>query len=739
MEAPICSIIIVNFNGKKFLDSCLRSFEQLHYPPDRLEILLVDNGSDDGSDSDALVCHPRVQLLRNPVNNFPAALNLGVAESKGSYVAFANNDVFVDRGWLGELVRVFEENPRGGSAGGKILFENGRINSVGHRALPDFYWEDEGYNQEDRGQYDFEREVESLCWAAVLFRRACLDDIGPIDEDYILYYEDVDTALRCRQRGWKFLYSPRAIARHVFHGSSLGTQLTDYFCDRARLVYVAKHHPEKLPAAVKTSRFLNRLEWESLYDCMPIVIKKLIERHPERVTKPVLEELCDALESIFGDLAVDHLLARMQVILGYRKMSIGFYDQAMHVIGGGQKYGCTMAAALQDKFEVTLLASKPVNLIDLERWYELGLSQCRLKIIPMSFFDGRGTWIDSNAVPPDVPNPFEVVAVESQSFDIFVNVNQLTMVRPLSPFSIFLCHFPDTLRRCYFWVQDYSCLVANSAYTAHWVKALWGLEPHLLLYPPVDMSGVPEQKENLILSVARFEPGGSKKQHELIRAFGQLYSSNTELLRGWRLVLVGGSLPENRYLEEIRRLAKKSEAPIEIRVNVPASELQSLYTRAKIFWHACGLGEIDPHLIEHFGMTTVEAMQNRCVPIVINGGGQREIVEHGRSGYRFDTLADLCRYTLAVIADQELMEQLQKAAFGAAQSFSRKRFEEFVRQFFQDLQEDYCRIPVPDARDILRNRQRPQLFYSPLARRAFLNASISRSLRRGPGPGSSLR
>ncbi len=254
MESPFCSILVVNFNGKQHLDACLRSLEQMDYPEDRVEILLIDNGSDDGSELEAQANHPRVRLLRNPVNNFAAALNLGVAQSKGSYVAFANNDVFVDRAWLEQLVRTLEANPRAGCAGGKILFENGRINSVGHRALPDFYWEDEGYNQEDRGQYNTEAEREGLCWAAVLFRRSCLADVGPIDEDFVMYFEDVDTSLRCRQQGWRVLYTPKAIARHVFRGSSHGTNLAKYFCERNRLIFVAKHHPERLVRAAENSR-----------------------------------------------------------------------------------------------------------------------------------------------------------------------------------------------------------------------------------------------------------------------------------------------------------------------------------------------------------------------------------------------------------------------------------------------------------------------------------------------------
>lgn len=716
-EAPFCSAIIVNYNGKKLIDACLQSFLALDYPEHRLEIVVVDNGSTDGSDTHVETSYPRVRLVRSRVNNFGAALNQGVYLAQGSYVGFVNNDVVVDSAWLRELVRFLEQDRTAGCAGGKILFRNGRINSVGHKPLADFYWEDLGFNEKDKGQYDALREVEGLCWAAVLFRKECLDDVGPVDEDFVLYCEDVDMSKRCRDRGWKIWYVPQARAWHEFHGSSQGSRLPEYFCDRARLIFVAKHHPYLLAQSVKSSRFYVGRELESLYEAMPVTIKKLVQHHPLETVDKVLAELCDTLVTIFGDLAVDHLLRRMEVILGYRKLSVGFYDHALHVIGGGQRYGCTMASVLQDKFDVTLIANKLITGVELEDWYQLPLSRCTLKILPLPFYEHRGAWIDSNVVTPEVDNPFEAISAESQNYDIFVNTNMLTMVRPLSPFSIFICHFPDTLRRCYFAVDDYSCLIVNSEYSAHWVKERWGLEPNLVLYPPVDAATARAPKENIILSAARFEPGGSKKQRELIQAFERLLASDPDFSQSWRLILVGGSLPQNQYLEEVQELAQRSKARIDVLVNVSFRDLQNLYAKSKVFWHACGLNETNPHLVEHFGMTTVEAMQNYCVPIVINGGGQREIVEHGRSGYLFDTVDDLLRYTRDVIANAELMLQLQEDAYQRSQVFTRQRFEESVGRFFDLIKQEYAKISLPDPAAVLKNEHSTNFFSCRAARK----------------------
>jgi glycosyltransferase involved in cell wall biosynthesis len=340
---------------------------------------------------------------------------------------------------------------------------------------------------------------------------------------------------------------------------------------------------------------------------------------------------------------------------------------------------------LQDNFAITLLCNRPVAKRDLESWYDLSLSACRLKVVPLPFFDRSGSEVDPRAVPEETDNPFEPVAAESRRFDLLVNVNQLALLRPLSPFSVFLCHFPDVPRDGHFAADQYSCFVVNSCFTGEWVRKRWRIVPTVLLYPPVHVKCPPAEKENIILSVARFEIGGSKKQHELIRAFEELRQAEPELVAGWRLVLVGGSLPDNSYLDEIQAQTRKGAAPVEIRVNVAHEELAGLYARAKIFWHACGLNETSPHLIEHFGMTTVEAMQNNCVPIVFDGGGQREVVEHEKSGYRFARLDDLCRYTLGLIASPDLLVQLQENAYQRSQVFARERFEGYVRHLFEAL------------------------------------------------------
>ncbi|HYB42109.1 MAG TPA: glycosyltransferase family 4 protein, partial [Candidatus Methylomirabilis sp.] len=273
--------------------------------------------------------------------------------------------------------------------------------------------------------------------------------------------------------------------------------------------------------------------------------------------------------------------------------------------------------------------------------------------------------------------------------------------RPRSPLSIFICHFPDSLRRTYFAVDDYTFLITNSEYGKEWVGRRWGLGTSLVLHPAVDMQAPPREKEPIILSVSRFEPGGSKRQDELIRAFRRLLREHPEELEGWRLILAGGSLPDNDYLKALRELAAPEGDRISFLVNAAYEEIGDLYARASLFWHACGLNAVDPHWVEHFGMTTVEAMQNACVPIVINGGGQREIVEHERSGFLFTTVDELCHYTRQIIGGAELRRALQEGARLRSEQFRRARFDDTVKRLFGIIAGEYAGIRSPDPQEVL--------------------------------------
>ncbi len=147
---------------------------------------------------------------------------------------------------------------------------------------------------------------------------------------------------------------------------------------------------------------------------------------------------------------------------------------------------------------------------------------------------------------------------------------------------------------------------------------------------------------------------------------------------------------QNPYLQSVRQAVTESAlANVELRVNIAASELKSLYQRSKIFWHLCGLDRDEPELVEHFGMTTAEAMQNSCVPVVFAGGGLVEIVENNVSGLLFSSREQLARQTLQLVREPHLLQRLGEAARRRGAVFSRDVFTTRTRELFAKMLKAY--------------------------------------------------
>lgn len=230
MTLPFVSIIIVNFNGLKYLRECLDSVESLNYPRERFEVILVDNASTDGSVGFLKDNFPRVKTVSNSKNlGFAGGNNTGIRESRGEFVVLLNNDTVVDRDWLVEFVNVALHDDRVGIATSKIMFKNrpNVINNAGSRVLPNGWGSDRGFGEEDHGQYDRVEEVFCACGASMLLRRKMLDEVGSLDPDFFCYYEDTDLSWRARLRGWKVVYTYKSLVYHVHTGTA--TEWSPFF------------------------------------------------------------------------------------------------------------------------------------------------------------------------------------------------------------------------------------------------------------------------------------------------------------------------------------------------------------------------------------------------------------------------------------------------------------------------------------------------------------------------------
>lgn len=235
--------MILNFNGKRYLKDCLTSVLTQTFRD--FEVILVDNGSSDGSAEYLETHYPWVKVVENKKNlGFAAGTNIGIKQAKGEYILTLNNDTQMDNHFLECLVRVMKSDESVGMCAPKMLFYDGRINSAGICLSRSGAAWDRGMSEPDIGQYDSTEEIFGPCAGAALYRKKMLEEIGLFDEDFFLYMEDVDLAFRGRLAGWKCLYVPDAKVYHVFGGTTgYGSDLTVYYGNRNLLWYVAKDFP----------------------------------------------------------------------------------------------------------------------------------------------------------------------------------------------------------------------------------------------------------------------------------------------------------------------------------------------------------------------------------------------------------------------------------------------------------------------------------------------------------------
>ena len=223
--AGVVSVIVVNWNRRELLRACLESLAAQTYAP--LEVVLVDNGSTDGSAEMAEAefgGRLALTVFRSPVNlGFCAGNNRGIERARGELIALLNNDAEAGPEWAAELAAVFEGRPEVGMAASKILVHEDpkRIDKVGHLIYLDGQNRGRGTGQIDRGQFDRAEEVLWPDGCAAMYRRAMLDEIGLFDEDFFAYADDAELGLRARIAGWRCMYVPGAVVRH-HRGSSLG-------------------------------------------------------------------------------------------------------------------------------------------------------------------------------------------------------------------------------------------------------------------------------------------------------------------------------------------------------------------------------------------------------------------------------------------------------------------------------------------------------------------------------------
>ncbi|MGJ3240973.1 MAG: glycosyltransferase family 2 protein [Anaerolineae bacterium] len=246
LTTPLVSVVIPHWNGKQFLQTCLDALQRQTYPS--VEIIIVDNASEDGSQAYIKAHYPDVQLIELQENQgFTGACNAGMQASQGEIIVLLNNDTEVDEGWVEAIVNAFSRHDEVGIVASKMLLFDQRdtLHTAGDGFTTDGRAFNRGVWQKDNGQFDDEAYVFSACGGSSAYRRAVLDEIGYLDDDYFFLLEDVDIAWRAQLAGWRTLYTPDAIVYH--HLSATGGGVTASFYDGRNAIHLlVKNLPREL-------------------------------------------------------------------------------------------------------------------------------------------------------------------------------------------------------------------------------------------------------------------------------------------------------------------------------------------------------------------------------------------------------------------------------------------------------------------------------------------------------------
>lgn len=390
---------------------------------------------------------------------------------------------------------------------------------------------------------------------------------------------------------------------------------------------------------------------------------------------------------------------------------IGILDHTGPILGGAQLVAARMAAILSQHWEVELIhGGKPHDLASLVGAFCLDLGKVKERTIPElsdSFsFPGLRSLMQQGG---------DSSRMLTRGYDLFIYSGHGIPPPCFAKRGLIYCHFPFEMsplsaleadgdraprnrairsihREAYRWawrrrMRGYRQVLANSQFTAEWILRRWGRSAEVL-YPPVDLSLSAAGKENLILSVGRFTGDlRSKAQLEQVRAFRNFLPRVKE---PWTLRIIGTcreSVKDKDYLTAVQDEARG--LPVEFLVNPDRESILRSLARAKLFWHTTGLSVDElkrPELAEHFGIATVEAMRAGCVPIVIESGGQREIIENGVNGFLVKDLSELIQKTAALACDGRLLTLLSGRASQRSMNFTRDVFEQrFMRIVSQCL------------------------------------------------------
>jgi len=353
-------------------------------------------------------------------------------------------------------------------------------------------------------------------------------------------------------------------------------------------------------------------------------------------------------------------------------MKIAIYSPYLDTLGGGEKYMMTIAETLlRNGFLVDILLDK--HLLDfkelksnLEKRFNLNLSEGNFTGAPI----GKGSDFFSRFI-------------FLKKYDVLLYLTDGSIFYPTAKKNILHIQSPligqptkSTLGKIK--LKGWDLIIYNSKFTQKYAKDNWPIKSKVI-YPPIDIKKIkPLKKEKYILSVGRFFGFLKDKKHSiLIKTFRNLYTKNK--IKDWSFYLVGSaSKGDTSYVNELKKLSRG--LPIIFYPNLNYDRLIQVYGKSSIYWHASGFKENDPTKMEHFGISTVEAMAAGSVPVVIGKGGQVEIVDDGKNGFLWNTLSELENKSLQLMVDDKLRIRMSQEAVKKAIDFDKSIFEAKIKE-----------------------------------------------------------
>lgn len=351
--------------------------------------------------------------------------------------------------------------------------------------------------------------------------------------------------------------------------------------------------------------------------------------------------------------------------------------------GGGEKYLFDVASSLADDNQVAVAISSTKNQLDSSKVSSIRESYAL-------FLNRKLSQVDFIASPLGTNQSFLTKLLWTKKFDVIYYLTDGSLFFSLAKKNILHIQIPFTspqsglINRLK--LASWHLKNTNSKFTKKVIEKHWRTKIDLVHQPMVDAESLIKQsqivpKEKMILHVGRFfKQLHSKKQDVLVDIFRQLRAQYPAELKGWKLALVG-SVEDKDYLKKIQQLARG--IPVQFYHQVTRSQLLKLYGQAAIYWHATGYGvdqEIYPEKMEHFGISTVEAMVAQAAPVVIGKGGQVEIMGQQLTEWMWLTKEECIDKTLQLIANPELLKKVSLQAAERAKLFSPAVFKRKLQQ-----------------------------------------------------------